>query len=86
MFYSKLLPLLKPLLEDKGLNPKEVKISEIEKIRKEWPLSDLVTATKQLIAGKLERTTIIISCYIEPFLRNVQNSCLEKLNINCVIL
>ena len=49
--YAKLLPLLKPLLEDRGLNPKEVKVSEVEKIRKDWPMSALVTATKQLIAG-----------------------------------
>lgn len=51
VFYSRLLPLLKPLLEDRGLNPKEVKISEIDRFRKDWPLADLITATKQLIAG-----------------------------------
>ncbi|XP_067939464.1 serine/threonine-protein kinase SMG1-like [Watersipora subatra] len=50
VLYSKLLPLLKSLLEERGLNPKEVKISEVEKIRKDWPLDALVKATNQLIA------------------------------------
>jgi len=46
-FYSKLLPLLKPLLEDRGL--KDMK--DADKIRKDWPFAALIAATKQLIAG-----------------------------------